>query len=117
MTTGTDKFSEMRKTVLDQQLATAHQFFQLAVGQFGQLAEMNLQATRMGFEDAASAAREMIDAESPQEALQLMALHMQPNAEKFYSLSQHLMMMITNTQTEINKVMDEHIAEIGRAHV
>lgn len=114
MTNSTEKFAEMSKSMLDQQLATTHHLLQHTADQIGQIAEMNLQATRMNFEDAADAARELIDAQSPQEALQLMMQHVQPNAEKLFSLSQHLMMMMANTQAELNKVMDEHIGEISR---
>ena len=114
MTPSTEKFAQMSKSLLDQQLATTNHFFQHSAEQIGQLAEMNLQATRMHFEDAADAARELIDAKSPQEALELMMRHVQPNAEKLFSLSQHLMLMMANTQAELNKVMDEHMAEISR---
>lgn len=109
-----EKLSEMSKALMDHQLTMTNHVLQHSAEKISQLAELNLQATRLNVEDVASLAREIIDAKSPQEALQLMMLHLQPNAEKFFSLSQQLIMMMANTQSELNKLMDEHMADISK---
>ena len=106
--------NDLTRSFIDQQLTLTNRLYQQASEKIGQLTELNLQAGRLHAEEAAEAARELIEAGSPQQALEQMVRHAQPNAEKIFSVSQHLMMMMANAQAELNQIIDAHVAQVSR---
>lgn len=114
MNASTNAFSDGARSLLDYQLNMANAMFQHTAETLSQLAELNLQASRVNFEDAADTARQLAHTGSPQEAVQYLMSQVQPNAEKVFSFGQHLMSVMTNIQTELAQALDLQMAEVSR---
>ena len=117
MNDSTTAMTDSARSLVDYQLSMANDLFQHTAETLGQLAELNLQASRVNFEDAAETARHLAHTGSPQEALQVLMNQVQPNAEKMFSFSQHLMTVMTNIQTEMTKAIDLQMAEMSRKSI
>lgn len=114
MNTSTSAFAESARSLLDYQLTMANDMFQHTAETLGQLAELNLQASRVNFEDAAETARHLARSGSPQEALQFLMNQVQLNAEKMFSFGQHLTTVMSNIQSELKQAIDLQMAEMNR---
>lgn len=117
MNASTTAFPDGARSLLDYQLTMANDMFQHTAETLGQLAELNLQASRVNFEDAAETARQLAHTGSPQEAMQYLMNQVQPNAEKMFSFGQHLMTMMSNIQTELTQALDLQMAEVSRKSI
>ncbi len=111
MNAATTTFSDGAKSLLDYQLTAANDLFQHTAETLAQLAELNLQASRVNFEEATETARQLAHAGSPQEAMQCLMARVQPNAEKMFSFTQHLMKTMTGIQSEMTQAIDLQIAD------
>lgn len=111
MNAATTTFTDGAKSLLDYQLNAANDLFQHTAETLSQLAELNLQASRVNFEDATETARQVARARSPQEAVQAVMARVQPNAERMFSFTQHLMTTMTRIQSEMTQAIDLQITD------
>ncbi|HEY4541999.1 MAG TPA: TIGR01841 family phasin [Noviherbaspirillum sp.] len=109
-----EQLSGATRTNLEAQLAVFTALTGKVFQSFEQVAELNINAAKAGLEDSAAAARQLLAAKDPQEAVNLAVAQAQPNAAKALAYGRQLAGIAANAQAEFTRTAEEQIAEPSR---
>lgn len=102
------------KTHLDAQLSFFNDMTKSLFRSIQQFSELNMQLAQALFAESTDASHEILSAEKPEDIFSIASAHAQPANEKLRVYQQHLSRLVADTQVDLTKVAEEHIAETGR---
>ena len=111
MFTTPEQFIAATKAGLEAQFASLTSLNKKAFEGLEQLVALNVNAAKASFEESTAAAKQLVAAKDPQEAMSLATAQAQPTAEKAMAYGRHLASITTATQQEFTKAVEAHIAE------
>jgi len=95
-------------------LETAVRFAGIALDGAERMLEVQLQAAKSAFADGVEQAKLLSEVKNPQEFAQLKSTLVQPNLEKATSYVKSVYDAAAATQSEINKLIEEQVAEYNK---
>lgn len=95
-------------------LETAVRFAGIALDGAERLLELQLKAAKSAFADGVEQAKALATVKDPQEFAQLKNTLVQPNLEKATRYVKSVYDVVAATQSEINKLVEEQVAEYNR---
>jgi phasin family protein len=102
------------KAHLDAQLAFFNDLSRSWFRSFQQLVDLNLQLGQTLIEESTTASHEILTSQRQSDMIGAAASRAQPTAEKMRSYQQHLSRLAADTQVEMAKVTEDHVAETTR---
>jgi phasin family protein len=109
-----EQLVDAARTRLEAQLSVLTELSAKAIESIQQVVDLNLNAAKASTEDSATAARQFLAAEDPQEFLSLTVAQAKPAAAKAIAYNLHLAAIAAATQAEIARAAEEQIAETDR---
>jgi phasin family protein len=76
--------------------------------------ELNIQVAQTVMEESITSTRQVMEAQTPYEALSIAAGQVQPAAEKMRAYQQHLTNIAATTQVDLAKTAETHVPETSR---
>ena len=95
-------------------LETAVRFAGIALDGAERMLELQLKAAKNAFADGVQQTKALADVKDPQEFAQLKNTLVQPNLEKATSYVKSVYDVVAATQSEINKLIEEQVAEYNK---
>lgn len=102
------------KTHLDAQLSFFNDLTKSLFRSIQQFSELNIQLAQGLLEESTNTSHEILTAEKPEDAFRIATAHAQPANEKLRVYQQHISRLAADTQVDLTKVAEEHLAETGR---
>lgn len=95
-------------------LEAAVRFAGIALEGAERLMELQLKATKGMFADGVQQAKALAEVKDPQDFAQIKSSLIQPNMEKTASYVKSVYDVASATQTEFNKLVEEHVSEFNK---
>ena len=114
MFTNPEQISAAAKSTFDAHLTMMTDLTQKAFASVEKLIELNLTVAKTSLEESNVAAKELLAAKDPQQAMALSAAQAQPSAEKALAYVRHVASIASEVQAEFTKAAEAQIAEASR---
>lgn len=108
------QISSAAQIQFDAQLALFRETSQTALESIEKLMQLNLAAARASMQDSSSVARDMLDADGPQEAMSVIRAQTGPNIGKAIAYSNHVVNIATDAQADLTRAAETRMAETAR---
>ena len=106
-----EQFAAATKAVFEFQLETFNSLTSRAMQGVEQVVALNIATAKAGLEDQVAAGRKVTEAETPQQAMDVINARLQPGMAATNAYNQQLGELLTNMSDDFHKAADAHLAE------